>query len=151
MFICCQAAKSEPLEAFFSVSLLLGLRRGELLGLSWQDINFDQRTLQVHPTIQRVARKPAGGVGGLVAAAPKTDKSRRTHSLPDGAIRPLKAQRARQATEQLSAGRFWRDSDLVFTSATGTPRDPKSVRRARRTWRGRFSHERTRHLAANHC
>ena len=122
-----EAAKGNRLEAFYVVSLLLGLRRGEVLGLRWQDVDFDQRTLKVRQTIQRIAHKLTAGTAGLVPAEPKTEKSRRTLSLPDGVIRALKAQRARQATERLSAGTDWRDSDLIFTSPTGKPLDPKAV------------------------
>jgi hypothetical protein len=41
----------------------------------------------------------------------------------------LRTQRARQAAERLAAGKAWRDSDLIFTSLTGTPLDPKAVHR----------------------
>jgi integrase len=117
------AAKRHQLEAFYSAALLLGLRRGEVLGLRWSDIDFERRTLQVRQTVQRIAQE------GLVAAEPKTEKSRRTLSLPDAALRALKAQRARQATERLSAGTEWEDADLVFTSLSGTPLDPRGVDR----------------------
>jgi integrase len=124
-----ETAKGDRIEAFYTVALLLGLRRGEVLGLSWRDVDFDRRTLHVRQTIQRLAHKLTDGKGGLVPAEPKTDKSRRTLSLPDGVIRALKAHRARQATERLAAGTAWRDSDLIFTSPSGKPLDPKGVHR----------------------
>lgn len=125
-----EVAKGTRLEAFYSVSLLLDLRRGEVLGLRWQDVNFDQQTLQVVQTIQRIPHKlTSDGSGGLVASEPKTERSRRTLSLPEGVIRAVKLQRARQATERLAAGLSWRDSGLVFTSPTGSPLEPKSVHR----------------------
>jgi integrase len=124
-----QAAKGDRLEAFYAVALLLGLRRGEVLGLRWPDVNFDQRTLRVRQTIQRIAIRLTSGTGGLVPAEPKTDKSRRALSLPDGVIRALRVQRARQTAERLGAGTAWPDSDLVFTSLSGKPLDPKAVHR----------------------
>jgi integrase len=75
------AAESSRLGAAFAIGLSLGLRRGEVLGLRWQDIDLDGLTLRVEQTIQRVRAKVAG-TAGFVVSEPKTDLSRRTLVLP---------------------------------------------------------------------
>ena len=48
------------LEAFYTVALVLGLRRGEVLGLAWEDVDFEAGKLQVNQSLQRAGQKPAG-------------------------------------------------------------------------------------------
>jgi site-specific recombinase XerD len=59
----------------------------------------------------------------------KTPKSRRTLALPRKCVEALREQRVRQAKDRLSAGPFWKDHNLVFASAVGTPLDDHNVRR----------------------
>ena len=99
-----------------------GLRRGELLGLRWVDVDLDGAELHVRQAIQRVG-------GELHFTAPKTRHSRRTIPLPALAVDALREHRARQAAERLAAGTAWRDSGLVFTTATGTPIEPRNLNR----------------------
>jgi integrase len=61
---------------------------------------------------------------------PKSERSRRTVSLPDFAITALKRKRTAQKEDRLKAGSKWNDSGLVFTSSIGTPLDERNVRRA---------------------
>jgi integrase len=103
------AARGDRLEAVYTVALSLGLRMGEILGLRWQDVDLDAPTLSVNQAIYRMAGK------GLVAAEPKTDRSRRTLFVPDGVLRALKAHRLRQLQERLAAGPRWHDGGLIFT------------------------------------
>lgn len=112
--------KGNRLEALFLLALSLGLRRGELLGLRWQDINFEARTLNVNFALQRVE-------GKLQFAEPKTDRSRRILPLTDTLVSALRAHRARQLEEKLIAGRKWKESGLVFTSTIGTPLEPRNA------------------------
>ncbi len=64
------------MEALFKLALATGMRRGELMGLKWQDIDFEKGTLQVRRVRSRVPSKMPGK--GYVEAEPKTQKSRRT-------------------------------------------------------------------------
>lgn len=116
------AAKGTRLEALYMVALTLGLRRGELLGLRWQDLALDRGTLRVNQAVQRVE-------GKLRTAETKTDTSRRTLSLPASVVAALRAHRTRQLEERLLAGADWRDSGLVFTSRVGTPLEPRNLQR----------------------
>jgi len=109
------AAAGDRLEALYSVALSLGLREGEALGLRWQDVDLERRTLQVAHTLQRVPG------AGLQLLEPKTKRSRRLLEMPDVVVRALRAHRARQLEERLAAGKLWQDLGLVFTTYEGRP------------------------------
>lgn len=117
------AAAGDRLEAAWVTMLLLGLRPGEVLGLTWTAVDFDSRRLTV---IQALRREP----GRLYLGDPKTKKSRRTLDLPAPVVHALRAHRTRQAAERLAAGELWEDHDLVFPSSRGTLMDPRNFRRA---------------------
>lgn len=124
-----ETLKGDRLEAAVTVALSLGLRRGELLGLSWRDINLESSpaTLTVRQALKRTT-------AGLVLEQPKTRQSRRTIHLPAPAVASLKRHRAKQAEERLKAGDLWEsapdDADLVFRTEIGTAIDPNNFGRA---------------------
>ncbi len=105
----------------YVLSLTVGLRMGEALGLRWSDIDFDAKTLRVSRQLQRVRDG-----GGLVFGEPK-NASRRTVDLPQRAVEALRSHRKRQIEEQLRAGTQWADSSLVFTTTIGTPLDAQNI------------------------
>jgi integrase len=74
------AAKGSRLEAVLILALRLGLRRGELVGLTWDDVRFDDRQLAVVRSIQRLPGQP------LAPTALKTAGSRRNIALPEEVI-----------------------------------------------------------------
>ena len=115
-----KAIKGERLEALFSVALSLGLRQGEALGLRWQDIDFEARTLRVSYAIQRIE-------GKLQMVEPKTERSRRVLPLPETVLSSLRTHRSQQLEERLLLGSDWQETGLVFTSTIGTPLDPRNV------------------------
>lgn len=98
-----------------------GLRRGEALGLHWDDVDFEEQRLQVRHSLKYVRSQ------GLHLGPPKTRAGRRTVVLDDSTARILQAHRARQAQERLSAGAAWEDTGLVFTRPTGAPLHPSWV------------------------
>jgi integrase len=108
--------RSDRLEGVFVLGLALGLRRGELLGLRWDDVDLPARTLTVARALQRAD-------GELRIVQPKTQRSRRVLPLPEVVVAALERQRARQAAERLRAP-CWRDEGLVFASTVGTPLEP---------------------------
>lgn len=118
------AARGESLEALYNVALSLGLRMGEALGLRWQDIDLDRRTLIVNRILERIGR---GDGSKLMLVEPKTSRSRRTVNLPDAAARALRAHKVRQLEERLMAGARWQDQGLVFPSTIGTPLEPHTL------------------------
>ncbi|GAA2191895.1 tyrosine-type recombinase/integrase [Streptomyces bangladeshensis] len=101
--------------------LVLGLRRSELLGLRWQDIDFDAR--QFTP-VKQVQRKK--GVG-LILKDLKTESSQATLPLPEFCARALEERRELQELERKIAGDHWHqepDQDVIFSSEHGGLTDP---------------------------
>jgi integrase len=117
-----ETAKSKRFEALYTLALYSGLRRGEILGLRWCDVDLEARAIRVNQAIQRVG-------GKLQAAETKTERSRRTLALPASVDAALRRHRARQAQERLIAGPVWQDTGLVFTSRIGTPVEPRNLHR----------------------
>ncbi len=114
------AVEGDRLEALYRVAISVGLRMGEALGLSWEDIDFASGELRVRRALQRVD-------GRLILKEPKTERSRRTLTLPAALVASLRAHRARQAEERLKLGPEWADNGLVFTTPIGTPLEPSNV------------------------
>lgn len=117
------AAVPDRIGALFTVAIAVGLRLGEALGVSWDDIDLEAKTLRVCRALQRVD-------GVLTFVEPKSARSRRTIRLPVTAVDVLRQHRAQQNRERLLAGSRWIDKKLVFTSTIGTPLDERNVRRA---------------------
>jgi integrase len=117
-----RAIEGERLEAFYVLALTTGLRRGELLGLRWDDIDLDSRQLHVRRALQRIE-------GKLRMVEPKTHTSRRSVVLPQLAVRALREHRKRQNRERLRLGEAWQEHGLVFASSIGTPIEPRNINR----------------------
>jgi integrase len=107
-------------EAIVVIALTLGMRRGEILGLKWDDVDLEKRELWIRRALQRVH-------GELTMVEPKTHRSRRALPLPALVVPALERHKARQAKERLAAGPAWQDHGLIFTSVIGTPLEPRNV------------------------
>jgi integrase len=116
------AAHGHRLEALFILALSTGLRRGELIGLKWQDINLQAGMLQVRRILTRVPSKLPGK--GYVETEPKTDKGRRSILLPSFTLEALKQHRIKQLEAKHKAGVSWREHDYVFCTSIGTHLNP---------------------------
>jgi len=117
------AARGTPWAAAVTLLGLLGLRRGELLGLSWQHIDLDAGTLTIAGSMVTVDGVPTLGT-------PKTAGSRRTLTIGPAVVALLRAHRVRQAEQALAAGPFWTGAyvddrgekvNLVFVDEAGRP------------------------------
>ena len=116
------AAKGGPLEYLVNVALFTGLRLSELLGLTWDVVDFQRGTINVN---KQLARPEFRAVGLFIS--PKNGKGR-TISPASSAMAALKHQRARQAEMQLRAGPLWANPhSLVFTSELGGPMEQATV------------------------
>lgn len=115
-----KAVTGHRLEALYRLTLSLGLRRGEALGLRWQDVDLERKTLRVVMALQRFK-------GKLVLDAPKTRSSARQLPLPDVLVSVLRAHRAAQEVERVEAGDEWQEHGLVFPSRTGSPTEPRNL------------------------
>jgi integrase len=116
------AAHGHRLEALFALAIATGMRRGELLALKWQDINFLTGTLQVRRILTRVPTKMPGK--GYVESEPKTQKSRRSVVVAPFVLEALKQHRIHQLEAKLKAGPAWQDYDYVFCTSIGTHLNP---------------------------
>jgi integrase len=116
-------ACTEPgLRRLATVAITTGLRLGEQLGLRWADVDTERRCLTVRTTLQRTA-------GAYSLGEPKSTASRRVVPLTDSALEALHQERQAQLAAQLAAGSRWRQPipGLVFTTATGAPRNGNAV------------------------
>jgi integrase len=107
----------DRLFAAWLLAATTGMRRGELLGLRWEDIDLDAGVVRVAQ-----ARVRAGNQ--VVAGEPKTARGRRTIALDPATVAALRQHRKRQSEERLAAGPHYADSGLAFTMPGGTPIHP---------------------------
>lgn len=114
------AVKDHKLGVLIAVALATGMRRGELLGLRWADVNLEKETLTVKHNVTYVSKK------GFHDGSPKTKAGKRTIDLAQSAIETLKAHRTRQLAQRLKAP-VWEDMDLVFPNAKGYYMHPTNV------------------------
>jgi len=97
------------------------MRRGEILGLRWKDVDFDKGILYVRQTLSKDGKKFLSGA--------KTDSSVRSIKLSNETIAVLKKHKARVAKEKLKCGPDYVDYDLVICTSKGTPVNPENLKR----------------------
>ena len=112
--------KSERLGFAWALLLTRGMRRGELCGLRWAEVDLDGGVLVVTRT--RVVVE-----GRAIDSAPKTKAGHRTIPLDASLVALLKAHRARQAEERLRAGQSYSDADYVLANELGEAYHPDTV------------------------
>jgi integrase len=119
------AVKGHQQEAYYILSLTLGLRISEALGLRWCDVDLERRTMRVQQTLQ------SGPVRKPVIAGVKRSASNRTIRLTRQSADALRAHQTRQKEARLYLGEQWQnlERDLVFTSTLGTPLSQHNMRR----------------------
>jgi integrase len=108
-----EAASGDRLEALYIVAVTAGLRRGELQGLKWEDLDLEAGMLQV----RRTCSEPKGG---HIFEAPKSGKGRNIR-LTQSAVAALRMHRRRQLEERMYKADLWQEQGLVFPSTVGTP------------------------------
>ncbi|MDQ3405333.1 MAG: site-specific integrase [Actinomycetota bacterium] len=136
-----KAAKGNRLAALYVLALYMGLRRGELLGLRWSDIDWDRwnrkckphgvefcedcadefsPSFRIQQTLQRVGST-------LRFVPPKTERSQRVYPLIRACAEALLDHWDQQDDEREQA-EVWEDSGLIFTTRLGGPIDPSNLR-----------------------
>lgn len=118
-----EAARGDRLEALYVLAVHTGMRRGELLGLKWEDVDLEGSTIRVRRTLTRIENGRR-----LALGEPKTKKSRRTVRLTPAAVEALKHHRARQAEEKLKIGSLYQNNGLVFAGEIGNLINPSNLR-----------------------
>jgi integrase len=108
-------AREDPLFAAWVLVLCLGLRRGEVLGLTWQSVDFDAGELYVDHQIQRAGKE-------ILHRETKTEESDDFLPLPELCLKALRMRRAQQDGDRKAAGELWQDTrGLILTTKYGTP------------------------------
>jgi integrase len=108
---------------YWLLAATTGMRRGEVLGLRWQDVDMARSTLTVRQTVT------VGASGAPIFQEPKTPKARRTVTVPGEVIAALRDHKRSQNLRRLALGEAWREYDLIFTVAAGGPINPTNLRR----------------------
>ena len=108
-----EAASGNRLEALYVVAVTAGLRRGELQGLKWDDLDLEAGMLQVRRTLSEPK-------GGYIFEAPKSGKGRSIR-LTRKATLALREHRKRQLEERIQKAGLWQVHGIVFPSGVGTP------------------------------
>ncbi|MGG3889601.1 tyrosine-type recombinase/integrase [Metabacillus fastidiosus] len=114
-------AKTDRFYIAFHLAITTGMRRGEILGLRWKDIDFHKGVLYVRQTLSK------DGKQFLVGA--KTESSVRSIKLPKETLSALQSQKINISKEKLRHGAAYVDHDLVVCTMKGTPVNPNNLTR----------------------
>ena len=123
------ACKDDPRVRWFHKYILLaytGMRRGEVCGLMWNDVDLDRGMISVN----RAAFRAKGQ--GVLMASPKTAKSRRSISIDQDTVEVLRAHRGEQLVNRVELGDAFQDHGYVLTGPLGQVLDPFNLTNA---WR----------------
>lgn len=123
------AATGTEMDLFMHLGLLLGLRRGEILGLMWDDIDFEKGAIHIRRTLKEERRFDDKGKvhATLVTDRVKTRASERTIGFGFIIGRSMQRHRDHIASIRKAAGNRWRLNDWVFPSAVGTATNPNNT------------------------
>lgn len=107
----------EPLKyrTFFNLMIYSGFRRGEMLGLEWKDVDFENNIISIRRTSNYTANK------GVYTDTTKTRKSQRTLKFPQAIMDMLKEYKAEQDKQALKCGDKWVETDRLYTKWNGEP------------------------------
>ncbi|WRO14693.1 site-specific integrase [Streptomyces cyaneofuscatus] len=107
----------------YKLALRTGLRKGELPGLHWEDLDLGSGTATIHRSLQSTRSQ------GLTVLHAKALASERCITFPTECLSSLKIHQEQQQEERQAAGTDWTDNGLVFTTPTGRPLDPGNLTR----------------------
>lgn len=119
-----EAARGHRLFALFYLALVTGMRRGELLGLQWPDVDLERGVLHIRRNLTVAGSE-------IVISEPKTARARRALFLSAEAVAVLRDHQSRQEAERRQAASLWRSDcpPWVFASGVGTFTHPGNLRR----------------------
>jgi integrase len=117
------AAEQNRYYIAFLIAITTGLRRGEVLGLRWKDIDFKARTVSVRKNLVIINNRP-------VLQEPKTKESCRSVTLQSKTIDALKTHQRVQQEEKMLFGDHYNEHDLVVCTSVGTPLGPRNLLRS---------------------
>jgi len=117
-----ESVRGHRLKAAWRVAAMTGMRRGEVLGLRWRDIDLDAARISVRQALVSVAYE-------VIVSTPKTHQARTIDLDPD-TVDQLRAHRLSQEQEREEWGSDYHDRDLVFCKENGTPIHPHTFSQA---------------------
>ena len=115
-----EVASEERFEALYVLAITTGLRRGELLGLRWDDADLEKGTLRVGRSLVREG-------GRYTLGDTKTKRGRRQVNLTPRTVNTLRAHRKRQLEERVRLAGLYEDQGLIFATSAGTPIQPENL------------------------
>jgi integrase len=113
-------AEKDRWFSVFYLELGTGLRRGELLGLKWEDIDFEEKTVTINRQLLQMVH------GYTIHEHAKSEAGDRTVALPDDVIETLLFHKRRQDNEKVFCGNGYRDDGFIFAWPDGRPIHPKT-------------------------
>jgi integrase len=120
------ALKGHRLEALFTLALATGMRKGELMALTWDCVDFENMSIKVTKSASRV-RDPHTRVTSIETGSTKTASGIRQVPILPSVLPVLKEHRRRQEMEKRAAGSAYNKIGLVFCSNIGTYIEPRRV------------------------
>ena len=112
--------RGTEMELIIDLELCMGMRRGELLGLQWQDVNWEKN--QIHIIRSRVAVD-----GKSVVKQPKTESGTRTLDVPEILMKKLKSYKVKCMEQKIRVGRRLLEEDFIIVHPDGKPIYPEYV------------------------
>ena len=112
-----ESSRGTPLELPVALAIGTGMRRGEILALRWSEVDLDREMAHVRRTLQEAR-------DGLRFEEPKTERSRRSVTLPKFLVSTLRTHRKSQAERRLLLGESWEDGDLIVEDGKGSAANP---------------------------
>jgi integrase len=116
-----EVARGSHFYMVYLIALTTGMRQGEILGLSWNDINFDDGIIHVRQTLSKDGKK--------IIPSTKTASGTRSIAMPDELIAALKQHKISQSKHRLRLGPLYHDMNLVNSTENGTPINASNLRR----------------------
>lgn len=107
-------------QAFFMLDIYSGMRRGEMLGLEWKDIDFQSGVIHIQRTSNYTKAR------GIYTDTTKTESSVRFVKVPVEVVDILRQYKAEQNTEREKMGSKWHDTDRLFVKYDGQPMNPQT-------------------------
>lgn len=117
-----EKSKSTNLYIPIIIAIYTGMRRGEILGLSWDNIDLKKGIIKVNRTLSSTTQ-------GLQFSIPKTESSNRNIYIPNVLIKELKKHKIKQNQNKLKYGNLYIENNLVCTLENGNIINPKNFSR----------------------
>lgn len=114
------AVWDDRLGMLYHLAIYTGMRQGELLGLTWDDVDLEEKEIHVRQILTWEGTVPK-------LTEPKTEQSKRTIGMGKGAEAALLEQRRRLGEWEMAAARRWEEWNLVFPNSLGKPLDATNV------------------------